>query len=203
MMCLLFHLAKISFGTSADEFIDICHITDALVTSFPRSLSTIQYTCVLYSYNSSPSNHSYFAMLTRGKNQANPSSGDDASAVGTRRASRKKTLTKKGQAFYSATSAVSTTVAVSAVAASVAIDSASAKEGAHHSARAREAASAPAASVAVRSSPSKEGTSSRLAVSQSAAIESAALSAGAAPAASVAVCSSPSKEGTSSRSAVS
>jgi hypothetical protein len=75
MMCLLFHLAKISFGTSADVFIDICHVTDALVTSFPRSLSTIQFTCVLYSYNSSPSNHSYFAMLTRGKNQAIPSSG--------------------------------------------------------------------------------------------------------------------------------
>ena len=175
MMCLLFHLAKISFGTSADVFIDICHITDALVTSFPCSLSTIQYTCVLYSYNSSLSNYSYFALLTRGKNQANPSSGDDASAVGTRRASRKKTLTKKGQAFYSATSAVSTTVAVSAVAASVAIDSASAKEGTRPSARAHEAASAPAASVAVRSSPSKEGTSSRSAVSRSAAIESAML----------------------------
>ena len=165
MMCLLFHLAKISFGTSADVFIDICHITDALVTSFPRSLSSIQYTCVLYSYNSSLSNHSYFAMLTRGMNQANPSSGDDTSAVGTRRASRKKTLIKKGQAFYSATSTVSTTVAVSAVAASVAIDSASAKEGNHRSARTREADSAPAASVAVCSSPSKEGTSSHSAVS--------------------------------------
>jgi hypothetical protein len=169
MMCLRFHLAKISFG--------ICHITDALVTSFSRSLSTIYFTCVLYSYNSSPSNHSYFAMLTRGRNQANPSSGDDTSAVGTRRASRKKTLTKKGQAFYSATSAVSTTVAVSAVAVPVAIDSASAKEDTRRSAHAREAASAPAASVAVCSSPSKEGTSSRSAVSRSAAIESAALSA--------------------------
>ncbi len=104
-------------------------------------------------------------MLTRGKNQANPSSGDDASAVGTRRVSRKKTLTKKEQAFYSAISAVSTTVAVSAIAVSVAIDSALAKEGTRRYARAREAASAPAASVAVRSSPSKEGTSSRLAVS--------------------------------------
>ncbi len=174
-MCLLFHLAKISFGTSADVFVDICHITDALITSFPRSLSTVHFTCVLYSYNSSPSNHSYFAMLTHGKNQANPSSGDDASAVGTGRASRKKILTEKGQAFYSATSAVSTTVAVSAVAASVAIDSASAKEGTRHSAHAREATSALAASVAVCSSPSKEGTSSCLAVSRSAAIESAML----------------------------
>jgi hypothetical protein len=164
MMCLLFHLAKISFGNSADVFVDICPVTDALVTSFPRSLSTIHFTCVLYSYNSSPSNHSYFAMLTRRKNQANPSSGDDASAVGPRRASRKKMLTQKGQAFYSATSAVFTTVAVSAATASVAIDSASAKEGTCRSARALEAASAPAASVAVRSSPSKEGTSSRSAV---------------------------------------
>ncbi len=43
-----------------------------------------------------------------------PSSGADASAIGTGRVQWKKTLTKKGQAFYSATSTVSTTGVVQA-----------------------------------------------------------------------------------------
>jgi hypothetical protein len=105
-----------------------------------------------------------------------PSSGADASALGTGRVQWKKTLTKKGQAFYSATSTVYTTVAGSASAASVAPDSSLAKKGGIScSARKPEAAIAPVASVAAHSSLPKDGTS-RLASSRSVAMESSMLS---------------------------
>jgi hypothetical protein len=104
-----------------------------------------------------------------------PSSGANASAIGTGRVQRKKTLTKKGQAFYSTTSTVSTTVAGSASAASVALDRSLAKKGGiSHSARKPEAAIAPAASIAAHSSLPKDGTS-RLACSRSVAMESSML----------------------------
>jgi hypothetical protein len=155
-------------------FVNICHFTEALFTSFPCSFSTTYFYCVLYLYNSSPSNHAYSTELTTNNLQANdgpsdcrtknsgtsnsksdssylgnnshsynlqsrvvirgdnpsllPSSGADTSAMCTGRVQRKKTLTKKGQAFYSATSTVSTTVAGSASAASVALDSSLAKK---------------------------------------------------------------------------
>jgi hypothetical protein len=211
----------IFFGTSADVFVDICHFTEALFTSFPCSFSTTHFYCVLYLYNSPPSNHAYSTELTTNNMQANngpsdrgtknsgasnsksdssylgdnshsrnlqsrvvicgddpsllPSSGANASAIGTGRVQRKKTLTKKGQAFYSATSTVYTTVAGSASAASVAPDSSSAKKGGIScSARKPEAAIAPAASVAAHSSLPKDGTS-RLACSRSVAMESSML----------------------------
>jgi hypothetical protein len=104
-----------------------------------------------------------------------PSSGANASALGTGRVQRKKTLTKKGQAFYSATSTIYTTVAGSASAASIAPDSSLAKKGGIScSARKPEAAIAPTASVAVHSSLPKDGTS-HLASSISVAMESSML----------------------------
>ncbi len=126
-------------------FVDICHFTEALFTSFPCSFSTTHFYCVLYLYNSPSSNHAYSTELTTNNMQANdgpsdrgtknsgasnsksdssylgdnshyrnlrlrmvicgddpsllPSSGADASAIGTGRVQRKKTLTEKGQAF--------------------------------------------------------------------------------------------------------
>ncbi len=162
-----FHLAKKPFGTSADVLVEICHVTDALLTSFPCLSSTIHFTCLLYTYNFYPLNHTIFAMLTHGKNKADLSSGHATTAVGPRRASRKKTLTEKGQA-YSASSAVFTTTAISAVTESVPIGSASAKEGTGRSAH----ANASRKNTFTKEGQSKEGTSSRSAVARSGATAS-------------------------------
>jgi hypothetical protein len=208
--CRFVQIAEFFFGFSADVFVDICHFTDALFTSFPCSFSTTHFYCVLYLYNSSPPNHAYSTELTTNNMQANDGPSDrgtknsgasnsksdssylgnnshscnlrsrvvicgDNPSIGTSRVQQKKMLTKKGQAFYSATSTISTTVAESASAASVALDISLAKKGGiSRSARKPEAAIAPAASVAAHSSLPKDSTSC-LACSRSVAMESSML----------------------------
>ncbi len=145
-MCRFLQTAEFFFCTSADVFVDICHFTDALFTSFPRSFSTTHFYCVLYLYNSPPSNHAYSTELTTNNMQANdgpsncrtknrgasnsksdssflgdnshsrnlrsrvvicgddpsllPSSGADASAIGTGLVQWKKMLTKKRASVF-------------------------------------------------------------------------------------------------------
>jgi hypothetical protein len=74
--CRFVQTAEIFFGTSADVFVDICHFTDVLFTSFPRSFFTTHFYCVLYLYNSPPSNHAYSTELTTNNMQANDGPSD-------------------------------------------------------------------------------------------------------------------------------